>query len=111
MALLVPAGAMAVWTMTMLGALGPRVRRLGITVFLAASVLGGAAQVAAASPEPTSAIAGDPRSSGQGPGFVGDPPTAIVVTLAVGLGAAIATYVYVRVTAKRDDDDIQAPRR
>ena len=55
----------------------------------------------AASPEATAAIGGDPRSSGQGPGLVGDPLTAILLVLAIGIGAAVATAVYVRLTGGR----------
>jgi hypothetical protein len=45
---------------------------------------------------------GDPRSSGQGPGLVGDPVFAIAVVLAIGLGALALTLVYVRMTARHD---------
>ena len=54
----------------------------------------------AASPS-AGAPGGDPRSSGEGPGLMGDPLTAIVVVLAVGLASVIVTYVYVRVSAGR----------
>ena len=53
--------------------------------------------VVAQTPDPTSA-GGDPRSSGEGPGLVGDPGFAI---LGVALVAAIAvggTLAYVRLT-------------
>jgi hypothetical protein len=55
----------------------------------------------AASPEPSAVVGGDPRSSGQGPGLVGDPLTAIVLVLVIGIGTALATAVYVRVTGGR----------
>jgi hypothetical protein len=55
----------------------------------------------AASPEPSAVIGGDPRSSGQGPGLVGDPLSAVALVLAIGIGAAVATAVYVRVTGGR----------
>ena len=58
----------------------------------------------AAGPEPSAATGGDPRSSGQGPGFVGDAPMAIGITLAIGLGALLVTYAYVRLTANRADE-------
>jgi hypothetical protein len=54
----------------------------------------------AASPSPAPA-AGDPRSSGQGPGLVGDPAFALLAVVAIGLGALVATLIYVRVTANR----------
>lgn len=55
----------------------------------------------AASPGPTSAPGGDPRSSGQGPGLVGDPAFALLAVVAIGLASLLATLVYVRLTAKR----------
>ena len=54
--------------------------------------------VAAASPEPSVAVGGDPRSNGQGPGLVGTPGLAILGVVAIGVLAAIATTVYVRLT-------------
>jgi hypothetical protein len=53
----------------------------------------------AASPSPASG--GDPRSSGQGPGLVGDPAFALLAVAAIGLGSVVATLVYVRLTADR----------
>jgi hypothetical protein len=58
--------------------------------------LGAPAALLAASPTP--AAAGDPRSSGEGPGLVGDPLMAILVVAAIGVLALVATLVYVRVT-------------
>ncbi len=63
-----------------------------------AAVLVGAATSLAASPSPTSAAVGDPRSSGQGPGLVGDPLTAIALVAAIALASLVATLVYVRLT-------------
>jgi hypothetical protein len=58
-----------------------------------------AGPVLAATPSPTAgAAAGDPRSSGQGPGLVGDPLFAIAVVVGIGLLALAATLVYVRMT-------------
>ncbi len=54
----------------------------------------------AASPS-ANAGAGDPRSSGQGPGLVGDPLFAIVGVVAVGLAALLLTLAYVRITRRR----------
>lgn len=54
----------------------------------------------AASPTPAPA-AGDPRSSGQGPGLVGDPLFALLAVVTIGLLAVVATLVYVRLTANR----------
>ena len=55
-----------------------------------------------ASPAPTDMPGGDPRSSGQGPGLVGDPVFALGAVLIIGLGALILTLAYVRMTARRD---------
>lgn len=61
-----------------------------------------ASEAMAASPGPTGGTGGDPRSSGQGPGLVGDPLFALVVVLAIGLGALVLTLGYVRLTGRRD---------
>ena len=58
--------------------------------------------VLAASPSPSSGPAGgDPRSSGEGPGLIGDPLSAIVAVLGIGLVSLVVTYLYVRLTAGR----------
>lgn len=59
----------------------------------------------AASPSPNAGVVGDPRSSGQGPGLVGDAGTAILATLGVGVGAVIVTSMYVRLIPRRLPDD------
>jgi hypothetical protein len=56
----------------------------------------------AASAIPSIIPGGDPRSSGQGPGLVGNPALALVAVLGIGLGAVVATLLYVRLTAPRD---------
>ena len=43
--------------------------------------------------------AGDPRSSGQGPGLVGNPGWALVIVLLIGITALVVTLAYVRLTA------------
>jgi hypothetical protein len=53
----------------------------------------------AASPSPV--VGGDPRSSGQGPGLVGDPAFALLAVIAIGLGSVLATLIYVRLTRGR----------
>jgi hypothetical protein len=60
-----------------------------------------ASNALAASPAPTGATGGDPRSSGQGPGLVGDPLLAVVIVAAVALLAVAATLLYVRLTGGR----------
>jgi hypothetical protein len=56
----------------------------------------------AASPSPDP-IVGDPRSSGQGPGLVGDPLFALLAVVAIGVGSVAATLLYVRLTARRGE--------
>lgn len=57
-----------------------------------------AAVALAASPTPTSAPGGDPRSTGQGPGLVGDPLLAIAIVVGIGLVSLLATLLWVRAT-------------
>ena len=55
--------------------------------------------VLAADPSATPGPAGgDPRSSGQGPGLVGDPLFAIGAVLAIGLLSIVLTVAWVRLT-------------
>jgi hypothetical protein len=63
--------------------------------------LAAAVPVLAASPTP-GAAGGDPRSSGQGPGLVGDPAFALLAVVAIGVGSVVLTLVYLRLTARRD---------
>jgi hypothetical protein len=76
------------------------IANVAAAVAVAATWLSVAMTAVAASPTPQAA-AGDPRSSGQGPGLVGDPAFALVAVLAIGLGSVLATLVYVRLTARR----------
>ncbi|GIW20674.1 MAG: hypothetical protein KatS3mg065_0970 [Chloroflexota bacterium] len=64
----------------------------------------GATVVRAASPTP-SLPAGDPRSPGQGPGFVGEPIVAIGLVLLVGILAVAVTLLYVRLVPGDGQDD------
>ena len=68
------------------------------TALVAWLLFAGAALAASPSPDP---IGGDPRSSGQGPGLVGDPLFALLAVVAIGVGSVIATLIYVRLTAQR----------
>jgi hypothetical protein len=52
--------------------------------------------VAAASPSP--AAGGDPRSSGEGPGLVGQPLLAIGAVIGIAIASIVATLLYVRMT-------------
>jgi hypothetical protein len=77
-------------------------RRVTVIVAGALTWAAVAATVLAASPSPAGAGGGDPRSSGQGPGLVGDPAFALVAVLLIGVGSVVATLIYVRLTARRD---------
>jgi len=66
--------------------------------------LGMPALVVAASPSPTAAAAGDPRSSGAGPGLVGDPLWAFAIVVAIAVVSLLGTLAYVRATAGRNRD-------
>jgi len=55
----------------------------------------------AASPSPGT-DGGDPRSSGQGPGLVGDPAFAVIAVVLIGLISVGASLAYVRLTARRE---------
>ena len=59
-----------------------------------------ATTVFAASPSP--APGGDPRSSGQGPGLVGDPGFALIAVVVIGVGSVLATLAYVRLTPRKE---------
>jgi hypothetical protein len=71
---------------------------VGALALGAGANLAAAARAIAATPSPTTALGGDPRSSGQGPGLVGDPLLAIVIVVGIGLLALAATLLYVRMT-------------
>lgn len=68
---------------------------------LVALVAAAPAVAIAASPAPSPQALGDPRSSGQGPGLVGDPLFAILVVAAIAIVSLAATLLYVRATADR----------
>jgi hypothetical protein len=61
----------------------------------------GYAQYPAASAEPGLIGTGDPRSTGEGPGLVGSPLGIALAVVLLGIVAAGATAVYLRLT--RDD--------
>lgn len=69
----------------------------GTSVALAASPAAPASSPAPTGPAP-SGLAGDTRSSGEGPGLVGTPGLAIAGVLLVGLVAAGGTWLYVRLS-------------
>jgi hypothetical protein len=80
---------------------GRQVRTVARAVVLGSTWLALASTALGASPTPSSVPGGDPRSSGQGPGLVGDPILAVAAVLLIGLGALVLTLAYVRVTSRR----------
>ena len=68
---------------------------IGVVWTLVGLVTGTAA---AATPSPTVASGGDPRSSGAGPGLVGEPLFAVALVIGIGLAAVVATTVWIRLT-------------
>lgn len=75
---------------------GPIIRAMCASVLWLALAL----PLSAASPSPGPGAGGDPRSSGQGPGLVGDPLFALLVVVAIGFGALMLTLAYVRLTSR-----------
>jgi hypothetical protein len=70
----------------------------GVGEALLPVVMGGlVTPVYAAEPTPGGA-GGDPRSPGEGPGFVGDPLAAILVVIGIAAVAVIATLAWIRLT-------------
>lgn len=81
------------------GRLAAPARLVGFGLSAVAWWLYAAGAVLAASPTP--AVGGDPRSSGQGPGLVGDPAFAVLAVLAIGIATFAITLAYVRLTGGR----------
>ena len=79
-----------------------RPRAVVLAIVLAPGAwLATAAAALAASPSPTQAAIGDPRSTGSGPGLVGDPLFAIGIVALIAVVALVATLLYVRATGGR----------
>lgn len=72
-----------------------RIRRAVLAAIAMLQVFAGT--MLADDPTPSAAI-GDPRSSGQGPGLVGDPLLAVGVVLLIGVATVLASLAYVRFT-------------
>ena len=62
------------------------------------------ALAASPSPEPGQAVGGDPRSSGEGPGLVGEPGLALLAVAAIAIAAILATTLYIRLTGGPSDE-------
>jgi hypothetical protein len=65
---------------------------------IGAQLVGDGVSAALAASPSAPAAGGDPRSSGEGPGLVGQPVVAVVVVLAIALIAIVLTSAYVRLT-------------
>ncbi len=76
----------------------PRLVSLGAGLVLALTLT---ASAIAAEPSPIFIDPLDPRAEGEGPGVVGDPLLALVVVLVLGLLAAAAAALYVRLGRSR----------
>jgi hypothetical protein len=79
-----------------------RGRAAGIAAAVVLFLVALPSTVLAATPVPTNAEVGDPRSSGQGPGLVGDPLAAILIVAAIAVLTVLATLAYVRLTSRRE---------
>lgn len=69
--------------------------------WLVDSLLGGAAVALAASPDASPRPGSDTRSSGGGPGLVGEPLLALLGMLGVGFASVLASLAYIRLTGGR----------
>jgi hypothetical protein len=68
-----------------------------------AQLVGDGVSAALAASPSAPAAGGDPRSSGEGPGLVGQPVVAVIVVLAIALIAIVLTTAYVRLTGGTRD--------
>ena len=69
--------------------------------WLVDAATGGVATALAASPVPTLRPGGDTRTSGGGPGLVGDPGFAILIVAGIALASILGTLAWVRATGGR----------
>lgn len=75
---------------------------VAVGLWLADALIGGGTAVAlAASPEPSLRPGSDTRSSGSGPGLVGDPLFAMLIVIAIGVLSVAASLAWIRLTAGR----------
>jgi hypothetical protein len=102
-AVLFVVGLLAVAVGAVAGVASLLLRGLGAGAVAAALAVGslGIGVVRAATPTPSPPV-GDPRSPGQGPGFVGEPLLAVGVVLLVAVLAVLATVLYLRLTGGGD---------
>jgi hypothetical protein len=77
-----------------------RQRALGAALIALLGATATAVTALGATPDATRPVGNDPRSSGEGPGLVGDPLFAIGLVVLIGIGALVLTMAYVRVTSR-----------
>jgi hypothetical protein len=83
---------------------------VAVGLWLADALIGGGTAVAlAASPEPSLIPGSDTRSSGGGPGLVGDPLLAVFLVGAIGVLSVAGSLAWIRLTAPRRE--AAPPRR
>ena len=59
---------------------------------------------------PTPASGGDPRSSGEGPGLVGEPGLALLAVAGIAIASIAATTLWIRLTSDRSDSSSSTRR-
>lgn len=75
---------------------------VAVGLWLADAMIGGGTAVAlAASPEPSVRPGSDTRSSGGGPGLVGDPLFAVLLVVAIAILSVVASLGWIRLTGGR----------
>jgi len=83
---------------------------LAVVWGVADALIGGAATVLAASPEPSLRPGSDTRTTGGGPGLVGAPLPAVLIVVGIALVSVAASLAYVRLTGgpRRDEKEQRA---
>jgi hypothetical protein len=71
----------------------------------AIAIVGGAIIPVALAASPTPAVGGDPRSSGEGPGLVGEPGIAILAVVVIAITAIVVTTLWIRLTDDRSAEE------
>ena len=84
-------------------ALGAGLLVVALAWILLEQLFGGAATALAASPTPRPGS--DTRTTGGGPGLVGDPALAVLGVLGIAVASIVASLAYVRLTGGRRRDD------
>jgi hypothetical protein len=69
---------------------------------IAGRLIGDAVPIALAASPSAPPAGGDPRSSGEGPGLVGQPFLALLAVIGIAVIAVVVTTAYVRFTARRE---------